>query len=71
MHDNVVERLSTDQQCAMFGNDLVDLLRREGRYSGVWFAEHLLQAADYIEQAALTRLSPQPTGDVVERGQSA
>lgn len=29
----------------------IALLRREGRYSGVWFADHLLWAADEIEAA--------------------
>ena len=31
---------------------LVELLRREARYSGVWFAEHLNRAADLIERLA-------------------
>ncbi len=28
---------------------LIALLRREGRHSGVWFADHLLTAADHLE----------------------
>jgi len=46
-------RLTTAQQCELFGCDLIDLLRREGRHSGVWFADRLLQAADELESAVL------------------
>lgn len=42
---------------------LVDLLRREGRHSGVWFADKLLLAADTIERLAALRASQQPSGD--------
>lgn len=51
--DEAVERISTHQQCKLFGCDLIDLLRREGRYSGVWFGYELLLAADHLERLAL------------------
>lgn len=61
----VVERLSTERQLELFGSDLIDLLRREGRYSGIWFADSLLRAADHLERLAL---SPPPV--VEEAGES-
>jgi hypothetical protein len=33
--------------------DLIALFRREGRHSGVWFAEHLLRAADLLEASGV------------------
>lgn len=30
--------------------DLIALLRREGRYSGVWFGPHMLKACDELER---------------------
>lgn len=49
------EALSTERQLALFGCDLVDLLRREGRHSGVWFADSLLKAADVIERGVFSQ----------------
>jgi hypothetical protein len=50
-----------EDQLKLFGCDLIDLLRREGNHSRVWFAGRLLQAADELEAFARHRLSSTPT----------
>ena len=58
-------RLTTEQQCKLFGCDLIDLLRREGRHSGVWFGDKLLQAADELEARSTTPPSAGEYQDVI------
>lgn len=50
---------------------LIDLLRREGTYSGVWFAEHLLSAADRLEAAATLSSEREAIGRAAGREDAA
>ena len=59
-------RLTTEQQCKLFGSDLIDLLRREARHGGIWFADKLLQAADELEARAQSSTPPVEQEAMVE-----
>lgn len=57
--------VTTEQQLRLFGNDLIDLFRREGHHGGLWYGDRLLQAADELEAHARHRLAqstPEPAG---------
>lgn len=48
--DRILAAIGTKSEPALGDVDLIGLLRREGLYSGVWFADRLLEAATHLEK---------------------